>query len=143
MFFFKKTEKTIKEYNQENTSIKDKISSSMQKFSQEVSVSVKNTLDDLSLMHKKSKNLLQTNFELGLYHLNNGNIKEAHFRFFIISKFWPKFENGLYYYAYILTLKQQYLKAQNIIEKIFLLNNNPNDEILNLKNKISQYINQQ
>ncbi len=142
MFFFtKKQKKTISEYNRENTSIKDKISSSMQKISQEVSVSIKNTLDDLSLMHQKSKNLLQTNFELGLHHLNKGNIKEAHFRFFIISKFWPKFENGLYYYAYILTLKQKYSKAQIIIDKIFLLNNNPNAEILNLKNKISQYIN--
>jgi hypothetical protein len=49
----------------------------------------------------------------------------------------------LYYYAYILTLKQKYLKAHNIIEKIFLLNNNPNIEVLNLKNKISQYLNKQ
>ena len=144
MFFFtKKQQKTINEYNRENISIKDKISTSMQKISQEVSVSIKNTLDDLSLMHQKSKNLLQTNFELGLHHLNNGNIKEAHFRFFIISKFWPKFENGLYYYAYILTLKQKYLKAHNIIEKIFLLNNNPNIEVLKLKKKISQYLNNQ
>ena len=68
MFFFnKKTEKTINDYNQENIGIKDKISNSMQKISQEVSASVKTTISDLSLMHQKSKNLLQTNFELGLH----------------------------------------------------------------------------
>ena len=141
MFFFnKKTEKTINDYNQENIGIKDKISNSMQKISQEVSASVKTTISDLSLMHQKSKNLLQTNFELGLHHLNNGNIKEAHFRFFLICKFWPKFESGLYYYAYILTLKQKYQKAQSVIEKIFLLNNNPNKEVFELKNNIDHYL---
>ena len=120
--------------------IKDKISNSMQKISQEVSASVKTTISDLSLMHQKSKNLLQTNFELGLHHLNNGNIKEAHFRFFLISKFWPKFESGLYYYAYILTIQQKYQKAKSVIEKIFLLNNNPNQEVFELKNNIDQYL---
>ena len=141
MFFFnKKTEKTINDYNQENIGIKDKISNSMQKISQEVSASVKTTISDLSLMHQKSKNLLQTNFELGLHHLNNGNIKEAHFRFFLISKFWPKFESGLYYYAYILTIQQKYQKAKSVIEKIFLLNNNPNQEVFELKNNIGQYL---
>jgi tetratricopeptide (TPR) repeat protein len=140
LFFNKKTEKTINEYNKNNISLKDKISTSVQKITQDVSVSMKSTISDLSLMHQKSKNLLNTNFELGIFHLNKGNIKEAHFRFFLMSKIWPKFELGLYYYAYVLTLQKKYQKAQIVINKIFLLNHNPNSETLELNNKIAQYL---
>lgn len=66
---------------------------------------------------EKSKNLRKTNYELGLKHLENGNISEAIFRFRIVKKFWPDLLEANYYLAYCLVLKDRRFEAKKILEE--------------------------
>jgi thioredoxin-like negative regulator of GroEL len=47
-------------------------------------------MGEYEMIRKKSQNLSKTNYDLGMRHLQNGNVKEAIFRFKIIKKFWPE-----------------------------------------------------
>ncbi|OAL97067.1 methyltransferase domain-containing protein [Wolbachia endosymbiont of Dactylopius coccus] len=49
-----------------------------------------NTLHkEMTVLLKKSKNLLNTNIEIGLYHFYKGSISDAKLRFWLISIFYP------------------------------------------------------
>ena len=43
---------------------------------------------EIEIIKKKSKNLLETNYNLGLKHLEKGNLGDAIFRFKFIKKFY-------------------------------------------------------
>jgi len=139
--FFGKNKKTLQDYEQKEYGLISSFKKSVDRASDGTSQFIKNAVDNVSEMRDKSKNLLQTNLDLGLKHLNAGNISEAHFRFFIVTKLWPKCEDGLYYYAYILFLKQNYAKASLIIAKIVKLNSQPNQQVIDLQAKIKPYLN--
>ncbi|MDM8335065.1 methyltransferase [Wolbachia pipientis] len=45
---------------------------------------------EITIFFEKSKNLLNTNIEIGLYHFYKGNISDAKLRFWLISILYPK-----------------------------------------------------
>ncbi|MDR2527324.1 MAG: hypothetical protein LBC92_05625 [Rickettsiales bacterium] len=63
----------------------------------------------------KFKDLYQTNYDTGMYHLKNGNLIDATFRFNIMSKLWKKKAEGKYYYAYCLILNGKIDKSRLIL----------------------------
>lgn len=66
----------------------------------------------------KCKNLRETNYALGLKHLQNGNLSEAIFRFRFIKKFWPDLFDAHYQLAYCLALKNKSAEAKKILEEL-------------------------
>ena len=76
-----------------------------------------------SIKHKL-KNLRETNYNLGLMHIEKGNLPTAIFRFRFIKKFWPDFFEAYYQLAYCLVLHKQPYKAMNVLQE--LLTKNPN-----------------
>ena len=56
-------------------------------------------------------------------HLEKGNLSDAHFRFFIMTKFWPQFYEAYYQLAYVLILKERPLRAKKVLED--LISKNP------------------
>jgi len=63
-------------------------------------------------------NLRETNYKLGLKHLENGNITDAIFRFRFINKFWPDLLDSQYQLAYCLTLNNKPIEAKLILQKL-------------------------
>ncbi|MES2961473.1 MAG: tetratricopeptide repeat protein [Pseudomonadota bacterium] len=74
-------------------------------------------------IREKTKNLRQTNYDLGMKHLENGHVDEAIIRFKIIRKFWPDVVDAQYQLAYCLVLKEKFKEAKKVLDE--LLNKNP------------------
>jgi tetratricopeptide (TPR) repeat protein len=74
-------------------------------------------------IREKTKNLRQTNYDLGMKHLENGHIDEAIIRFKIIRKFWPDVVDAQYQLAYCLVLKEKFKEAKKVLDQ--LLSKNP------------------
>jgi len=66
----------------------------------------------------KSKDLSKTNYELGIKHLENGNLREAIFRFKITKKFWPENYEAYYELIYCLIMEGDFEEAQKVIEEL-------------------------
>lgn len=81
-------------------------------------------IDEFGVIKEKSKDLEKTNFNLGRIHLQKGDVKEASFRFWLMTKFYPKNLDAKYELAYCLALREKYKKSQKILELI--LNKEPN-----------------
>lgn len=79
--------------------------------------------DEITAVKEKSKNLRETNYNLGLKHLENGRLTDAIFRFRLIKKFWPDLFDAYYQLAYCLVLDDKLDEAKNILEE--LLSKNP------------------
>jgi len=67
---------------------------------------------------EKTKNLPRVNYELGLKHLDNGNLWDAVFRFKILCKFWPDYENGREHFAYCLILQRRNEYAKRVLKSL-------------------------
>jgi tetratricopeptide (TPR) repeat protein len=74
-------------------------------------------------IREKTKNLRQTNYDLGMKHLENGHVDEAIIRFKIIRKFWPDVVDAQYQLAYCLVLKEKFKEAKKVLDE--LLSKNP------------------
>ncbi len=98
-----------------------KKSEKFQKFLSESFSSIKN---EILAAKEKMKDLHQANFDLGVRHLENGNLSEAIFRFRFIKKFWPDDYDAYYHLAYCLILKEKPKKARRVLEE--LLEKDPN-----------------
>jgi len=87
-----------------------------------------NKIDELRneylLIKEKTSNLLQTNYELGLRHIEKGNLSDAIFRFRFIKFFWPEFYDAYYLLAYCLYIDRKFVKSKEII--VLLLEKQPN-----------------
>lgn len=93
-------------------------------------------IEELIQMREKSKNLLETNIKLGLWHIDQENISDAIFRFRFIRFFWPKYLEANYYLAYCYVLKDKKVKAKEILEN--LIKQDPqNQRAIELLNKIN------
>lgn len=79
--------------------------------------------DEIIAVKEKSKNLRETNYNLGLKHLENGRLTDAIFRFRLIKKFWPDLFDAYYQLAYCLVLDDKLDEAKNVLEE--LLSKNP------------------
>jgi tetratricopeptide (TPR) repeat protein len=73
-------------------------------------------------IREKTKNLRQTNYNLGIKHLENGHVDEAIIRFKIIRRFWPDVIDAQYQIAYCLVLKEKFKEAKKVLDE--LLNKN-------------------
>ena len=118
-------------------SLKDKSG----QFSDFLSKKYDDAWDELSIIKEKCKDLRQTNYELGLMHLEKDNLSEAIFRFRLIKRFWPNFFEAHYQLAYCLALKEKYPAAKKVLK--LLLKKDPSSEsiareLLNKLNEIDQ-----
>ena len=111
-----KKKKERKPNNAENVAkgLRDK----SQIFSEFLSKKFDNIIAESKLIKLKSKNLEETNFKLGRMHIEKGNIKEASFRFFLITKFYPNNYDAKYELSYCYALRKKYAKSQKILEII-------------------------
>jgi tetratricopeptide (TPR) repeat protein len=66
----------------------------------------------------KLKNLAETNYQLGLRHLQAGHLSDAIFRFKFIKKFWPDNYDAYYQLAYSLLLKKRNNEAKEVLEEL-------------------------
>ena len=87
-------------------------------FSNFVSIKLKDSVEELSVMRVKFKNLLDTNMQLGFKHIEKGNLSDAIFRFRFVKFFWPDYSEASYYLAYCLALKKHNLKAKKVLEEL-------------------------
>jgi tetratricopeptide (TPR) repeat protein len=99
--------------------------------------------DEILLIREKSKNLRETNFKLGLMHLEKGNLPEAIFRFRFIKKFWPDLYDAYYQLAYCLVIKKRYAEAKQILEELFMKNPNYDQKARDLLAQVDSFILQQ
>ncbi len=74
--------------------------------------------DEFFTIKGKFNNLLETNYKLGLKHLENGNLSEAIFRFRFINKFWPNHLDSYYQLAHCLVLKNKFPEAKKVLETL-------------------------
>ena len=74
--------------------------------------------EEYSSIKEKCKDLRSTNYNLGMKHMENGNLPEAIFRFKIIKKFWPDNYDAYYQLAYCLTLQEKFLEARKVLEEL-------------------------
>ena len=114
-FFFKKTKKN-------KTEIQNELAASVKRRSEELSSfinsKVKSAQEEISTIRKKCSNLFETNYQLGLKHLENGNLSEAIFRFRFINKFWPNHLESYYQLAYCLILANKFDKAKKVLDDL-------------------------
>ena len=80
--------------------------------------------EEFSSIKEKCQDLQQTNYDLGIKHLENGRLPEAIIRFRIIKKFWPDNLDAKYQLAYCLSLKDKFNEAKQTLEE--LLEKSPN-----------------
>jgi tetratricopeptide (TPR) repeat protein len=90
---------------------------------------------------EKSKDLLNTNYNLGLKHLERGNLGDAIFRFKFIIKFWPNHYDSYYQLAYCYFLQKRYPRAKYYLD--LLQKNNPqvHDKSQELIDRINEILN--
>lgn len=87
---------------------------------------IKSLQEEAIVMKSKYDNLLETNYNLGLKHIENGNLSEAIFRFRFIKKFWPQHYDSYYQLAYCLVLNKKAEDAKEILEE--LVSKEPNHQ---------------
>ena len=126
----KKTEKENK-----SEKIASKIQQNIKNFSGFISQKTDLALKEYALIKEKSKNLVETNYKLGIDHLEKGNLSDAHFRFFLMTKFWPKFYEAYYQLAYVLILRNKPFKAKKVLEDLIAKN-------LEIDNKFHELLDQ-
>lgn len=78
---------------------------------------------EFTVAREKSKDLRRSNYDIGLKHLEKGDISEAVFRFRLTKKFWPDFFDAHYQLAYCLALSNKLNQAKTVLEE--LLQKNP------------------
>ncbi len=106
-------------------------------FLNESALAVKNEIISIK---EKTKDLHQTNFDLGIRHLENGNLSEAVFRFRFIKKFWPDDYNAYYQLAYCLILQEKPKKARRVLEELLEKNPEFDPEAQELLERLNQVI---
>jgi tetratricopeptide (TPR) repeat protein len=70
------------------------------------------------IIKEKMQDLSKTNYDLGIKHLENGNLKEAIFRFKITKRFWPHNYEAYYELVYCLILENEFDEAQKVIDDL-------------------------
>ena len=78
----------------------------------------KNILNNFYILSYKFKDLYATNYNLGLIHLEKGNISDAIFRFKFITRFWPQSQEAYIQLAYCYYLKEKYQQALQTLETL-------------------------
>ena len=124
-----------------STKIASKIQKNLGNFSEFLSEKKELAQKEFYSIKEKSKNLVETNYNLGISHLEKGNLSDASFRFFIMTKFWPKFYEAHYQLAYISMLQDKPYKAKKIIDNLIAKNAELDPKFHELLDKINNHIN--
>lgn len=132
----KKTEESEKS-DKSRSETKPTILDKSQDFINLVSDKFDKIRSEFYLIKEKCNNLLETNYKLGLKHLENGNLREATFRFRFIKKFWPQHLDSQYQLAYCLALSNKKREAKEILEKILAKDPSYNQQAKDLLNNIN------
>ncbi|MES2677641.1 MAG: tetratricopeptide repeat protein [Pseudomonadota bacterium] len=77
-----------------------------------------NIVAEFHIIKEKSQDLSTTNYNLGIQHLEDGDLKEAIFRFKITKKFWPNNYDAYYQLIICLILNHDFDEAQIVIEDL-------------------------
>jgi hypothetical protein len=128
------------EKEEKSDKIASKIKENVKNFSGFLSEKTDLALKEYASIKEKSKNLVETNYKLGISHLEKGNLSDASLRFFIMTKFWPKFYEAHYQLAYILILKDKPLKAKKVLEEVIAKNAEIDPKFQELLNEINANI---
>lgn len=91
------------------------------------------------IIKEKCQDLRETNFNLGVKHLENGKLPEAIFRFRLIKKIWPDFYDAYYELAYCLVLHEKPHKAKKILEELLQRKPDYDPVAQNLLNHLNQF----
>ncbi len=89
-----------------------------EKFSNFLSEQMEVAKKEFFTIKEKCKDLRQTNYNLGIFHLEKGNLSEAIFRFRLTKKFWPDHFDTYYQLAYCLTLKKKNEEAKKVLQEL-------------------------
>ncbi len=92
---------------------------------------------------QKLNNLLETNYTLGMKHLERGNLTDATFRFAFIKKFWPDYFDAYYQLAYCLTLNKKLFKARAVLQDLLSKKPDYDQKARDLLERINLTINAQ
>ena len=87
---------------------------------------------EFRLIKERMKNLSETNYNLGLRYLNDGNLSEAAFRFNITKKFWPDNHEAHYQLVYCLLMLHKVKKAKIIAQELIAKNTEYENKIKEL-----------
>jgi hypothetical protein len=128
------------ENEKKSDKIASKIKNNVKSFSGFLSEKTDLAVKEYASIKEKSKNLVETNYKLGISHLEKGNLNDARLRFFIMTKFWPKFYEAHYQLAYILILKEKPLKAKKVLEEVIAKNAELDPKFQELLNEINANI---
>ena len=128
------------ENEKKSDKIASKIKNNVKSFSGFLSEKTDLAVKEYASIKEKSKNLVETNYKLGISHLEKGNLNDARLRFFIMTKFWPKFYEAHYQLAYILILKDKPLKAKKVLEEVIAKNAELDPKFQELLNEINANI---
>jgi tetratricopeptide (TPR) repeat protein len=74
--------------------------------------------EEFAVIKDKTKNLQETNYNLGMKHLQNDNLSEAIFRFRFTIKLWPNCFDAYYQLAYCLVLNDKLFDAKIILVEL-------------------------
>ncbi len=96
--------------------------------------------DEFFIIKSKCKNLRQTNYLLGLKHIENGHLTDAIFRFRFIKKFWPDLFDAYYQLAYCLALDNQPQKAREVLQELLAKNPNYDQKARDLLERIDKIL---
>lgn len=77
---------------------------------------------EYSTIKEKFQDLSKANYDLGIKHLEEGNVREAIFRFKITKKFWPHNYEAYYQLIYCLILENELDEAEKIIDELLIKN---------------------
>ena len=127
-------------HNQNQQQNKEHFSDKINKVSGFLASKYKDIIDEVKTIRSKLKNLSEVNYNLGLRHLENGNLSDAVFRFKFINKIWPENQDAYYYLAYCLYLKKQNNKARQKLEELLKINPNYDSKAAKLLEKIDNNI---
>jgi len=75
------------ENEKKSDKIASKIKNNVKSFSGFLSEKTDLAVKEYASIKEKSKNLVETNYKLGISHLEKGNLNDARLRFFIMTKF--------------------------------------------------------
>lgn len=81
-------------------------------------------IKECKIIRKKVKNLPQTNYDLGIYHINRCNMSDAKMRFFFVTKLDPKMALAYYHLARCHLFNLEYNKAKKYLEHALTLDKN-------------------
>lgn len=93
---------------------------------------------ELELIKTKSQNLLESNYQLGLRHIEKGNLGDAIFRFRFIKKFWPNHYDAYIQLANCYIIKKRYNKALLVLDELTIINPTYENQAQELINKIEE-----